>query len=163
MALSGPRLERQRNIRMRARGLLSRAELGPSGPLATSSLQFQKPLGSGFGSFSDWRSTPSSPRAGENKPGRKIGPLVADDRRRRGVAGGFRGSTDGGDIFLDVPSANHDAVALARALGLAPALETGRDPFAADRAGICRHHLPVEVAHRIHAVDWARLCGDGVP
>jgi len=61
--------------------------------------------------------------------------------------------TDGGKIFLDVPSANHDAVALAQALGLAPAFETGRDPFAADRAGICRRHFPVEVAHRIHAVD----------
>jgi hypothetical protein len=34
--------------------------------------------------------------------------------------------TGGGEIFLDVPSVNRDAVALAEHLGLAPVFETAR-------------------------------------
>jgi GNAT acetyltransferase-like protein len=32
----------------------------------------------------------------------------------------------GGEIFLDVPGVNHDAIALAQALGLTPVFETAR-------------------------------------
>jgi hypothetical protein len=35
-------------------------------------------------------------------------------------------SVGGGEIFLDVPSINHDAVLLAQDLGLAPVFETAR-------------------------------------
>jgi hypothetical protein len=34
--------------------------------------------------------------------------------------------TDGGEIFLDVPGINREAVALAQDLGLAPVFETAR-------------------------------------
>jgi hypothetical protein len=35
-------------------------------------------------------------------------------------------STGGGEIFLDVPSINRDAISLAQSLGLAPVFETAR-------------------------------------
>ena len=35
-------------------------------------------------------------------------------------------ATDGGEIFLDVPSVNRDAIALAQDLGLDPVFETAR-------------------------------------
>jgi GNAT superfamily N-acetyltransferase len=59
--------------------------------------------------------------------GRKIGPLVADDRATAEVVlSSLLASVGGGEIFLDVPSINCDAVALAQDFGLAPVFETAR-------------------------------------
>jgi GNAT superfamily N-acetyltransferase len=59
------------------------------------------------------------------RKGRKIGPLVADDRAAaEAVLSALLAS--GGEIFLDVPSVNRDAVALAQDLGLTPVFETAR-------------------------------------
>ena len=61
------------------------------------------------------------------RKGRKIGPLVADDRAAAEVVlSALLASAGGGEIFLDVPSINRDAVALAQDLGLAPVFETAR-------------------------------------
>jgi GNAT superfamily N-acetyltransferase len=61
------------------------------------------------------------------RSGRKIGPLVADDRAAaEAVLSALLADASGGEIFLDVPGINRDAVALARDLGLAPAFETAR-------------------------------------
>jgi hypothetical protein len=61
------------------------------------------------------------------RTGRKIGPLVADDRAAAEVVlAALLADTGGGEIFLDVPSVNRDAVALAQDLRLAPVFETAR-------------------------------------
>jgi GNAT superfamily N-acetyltransferase len=61
------------------------------------------------------------------RTGRKIGPLVADDRATaEAVLSALLAGAGGGQIFLDVPSINRDAVALAQDLGLAPVFETAR-------------------------------------
>jgi GNAT superfamily N-acetyltransferase len=59
--------------------------------------------------------------------GCKIGPLVADDRAAaEAVFAALIAAHGGGHIFLDVPSVNADAVALAQCRGLAPVFETAR-------------------------------------
>jgi GNAT superfamily N-acetyltransferase len=59
--------------------------------------------------------------------GHKIGPLVADNRASaEGVLSALLANAGVGEIFLDVPSINRDAVALAEDLGLAPVFETAR-------------------------------------
>ncbi|MCA6119458.1 GNAT family N-acetyltransferase [Bradyrhizobium sp. WSM 1738] len=59
--------------------------------------------------------------------GRKIGPLVADDRTTaEAVLSALLGKAGDGEIFLDVPSVNREAIALAESLGLAPVFETAR-------------------------------------
>jgi ribosomal protein S18 acetylase RimI-like enzyme len=59
--------------------------------------------------------------------GRKIGPLVADDRAAaEGVLSALLKQAGGGEVFLDVPGVNREAVALAQSLGLAPVFETAR-------------------------------------
>lgn len=61
------------------------------------------------------------------RTGRKIGPLVADDRAgAETILSALLASAGGGDIFLDVPAVNRDAVALAQGLGLSPVFETAR-------------------------------------
>jgi GNAT superfamily N-acetyltransferase len=61
------------------------------------------------------------------RKGRKIGPLVADDRAAaETVLSALLASAGGGEIFLDVPSVNRDAVALAQDFRLAPVFETAR-------------------------------------
>lgn len=61
------------------------------------------------------------------RTGHKIGPLVADDRTAaEAVAQALLGSTGGGEIFLDVPAVNGEAIALAQSFGLAPVFETAR-------------------------------------
>jgi GNAT superfamily N-acetyltransferase len=61
------------------------------------------------------------------RKGSKIGPLVADDRdAAEAVLAALITSAGGGKIFLDVPSVNRDALALAQNLGLAPVFETAR-------------------------------------
>jgi hypothetical protein len=51
------------------------------------------------------------------RQGRKIGPLVADDRATAEVVlSALLASVGGGEIFLDVPSLNRDAVASSKAL-----------------------------------------------
>jgi GNAT superfamily N-acetyltransferase len=59
--------------------------------------------------------------------GNKIGPLVADDRKAaEAVLGVLLAAADGGEIFLDIPSLNRDAIALAQDLMLVPVFETAR-------------------------------------
>jgi GNAT superfamily N-acetyltransferase len=59
--------------------------------------------------------------------GWKVGPLVADDRASaEAVLSALIADIGGGEIFLDVPSVNHEAVALAQDLSLAPVFETAR-------------------------------------
>lgn len=61
------------------------------------------------------------------RSGRKIGPLVADDRAAaEAVLSALLAHAGGGEIFLDVPAVNREAVALAQSLGLAPVFETAR-------------------------------------
>ncbi|MES5482219.1 GNAT family N-acetyltransferase [Bradyrhizobium sp. INPA03-11B] len=61
------------------------------------------------------------------RTGRKIGPLIADDRASaEAVVAALLAGAGGGDIFLDVPAVNRDAVALAQGLGLSPVFETAR-------------------------------------
>jgi hypothetical protein len=62
-----------------------------------------------------------------SRKGRKIGPLVADDRAAAEVVlSALLAGAGSGEIFLDVPGINHDAVALAQDMGLAPVFETAR-------------------------------------
>ena len=59
------------------------------------------------------------------RKGRKIGPLVADDRAAAEVVlSALLASVGGGEIFPDVPTINREAAALAQDLGLAPVFET---------------------------------------
>jgi GNAT superfamily N-acetyltransferase len=61
------------------------------------------------------------------RQGRKIGPLVADDRAAaEAVLSALLVEAGGVEIFLDVPSVNREAVALAESFGLAPVFETAR-------------------------------------
>ena len=79
--------------------------------------------------------------------GRKIGPLVADDRAAaEAVLSALLASAGGGAIFLDVPSVNRDAVALAQGLGARTRVRDRahvyrRDPTVAAGAGVRRHDL----------------------
>ncbi len=58
--------------------------------------------------------------------GRKIGPLVADDREAAEAVFSALVGEEGGEVFLDVPQPNAAAVALAQAHGLSPVFETAR-------------------------------------
>src|SRR5207245_4120562 len=59
--------------------------------------------------------------------GFKIGPLVADDRATaEAVLSALLAKVGGGEIFLDVPGINREAIALAQDWGLAPVFETAR-------------------------------------
>jgi GNAT superfamily N-acetyltransferase len=59
--------------------------------------------------------------------GHKIGPLVADDRAAaEAVLAALIAACGAEEVFLDVPSLNGDALALAQDLGLAPVFETAR-------------------------------------
>ena len=61
------------------------------------------------------------------RTGYKIGPLVADDRAAaEAVLAALLAGAGGGEIFLDVPSVNCEAVSLAQYLRLAPVFETAR-------------------------------------
>ena len=61
------------------------------------------------------------------RSGHKIGPLVAADRAAaETIFAALTTAVGGGEIFLDVPSVNVSAVALAQDRGLAPVFETAR-------------------------------------
>jgi hypothetical protein len=61
------------------------------------------------------------------RKGHKIGPLVADDRATaEAVLSALLARVGGGEIFLDVPDINREAIALAQDFGLAPVFETAR-------------------------------------
>jgi ribosomal protein S18 acetylase RimI-like enzyme len=61
------------------------------------------------------------------RSGTKIGPLVADDRAAaERVVQALLASAGDGEVFLDVPAINREAIALAEALGLKPVFETAR-------------------------------------
>jgi GNAT superfamily N-acetyltransferase len=61
------------------------------------------------------------------RTGYKIGPLAADDRvTAEIVLSALVAKVGGGQIFLDIPGINRDAIALAEDLGLAPVFETAR-------------------------------------
>jgi hypothetical protein len=53
-------------------------------------------------------------------------PSCAPGSARRSIPAARCCATAGGEIFLDVPSINREAVALAESLGLAPVFETAR-------------------------------------
>ena len=83
------------------------------------------------------------------RTGCKIGPLVADDRAAaETIVRALLASADIGEVFLDVPAVNREAIALAEALGLKPVLETARmytgpiPPLRIDRVfGVTRFEL----------------------
>ena len=58
--------------------------------------------------------------------GRKVGPLVADDRAAAHAVLAALVGAQNSEIFLDVPQPNGDAVGLARSLALTPVFETAR-------------------------------------
>jgi GNAT superfamily N-acetyltransferase len=59
--------------------------------------------------------------------GHKIGPLIADDRAAaEAVLAALVAAAGADELFLDVPSVNRDALALAQSHGLAPVFETAR-------------------------------------
>jgi hypothetical protein len=59
--------------------------------------------------------------------GHKVAPLVADDRAgAEAIFATLVTAVGGGEIFLDVPSVNRDAIALAQLHGLKPVFETAR-------------------------------------
>jgi GNAT superfamily N-acetyltransferase len=61
------------------------------------------------------------------RTGHKIGPLVADGRdTAETIFAALTMAAGGGEVFLDVPSVNGDAIALAQGNGLAPVFETAR-------------------------------------
>jgi hypothetical protein len=61
------------------------------------------------------------------RKGLKIAPLAADDRATaEAVLSALLAKVGGGEIFLDVPSVNREAIALAQDFGLAPVFETAR-------------------------------------
>jgi GNAT superfamily N-acetyltransferase len=60
------------------------------------------------------------------RSGRRIGPLVADHRAAAEAVFAALVAAGPGEVFLDVPSVNRDAVALAHDHGLAPVFETAR-------------------------------------
>jgi GNAT superfamily N-acetyltransferase len=61
------------------------------------------------------------------RKGHKIGPLVAEDRATaETVLSALLEKVAGGEIFLDVPGINREAIALAQSLGLSPVFETAR-------------------------------------
>ncbi len=60
------------------------------------------------------------------RTGRKIGPLVADDRAAAEAVFTALVGDEGGQVFLDVPQPNGVAVALATEHGLVPVFETAR-------------------------------------
>jgi hypothetical protein len=61
------------------------------------------------------------------RTGCKVGPLVADDRAgAETVLAALLAEARGGQVFLDVPAVNGQAMALAQTLGLSPVFETAR-------------------------------------
>jgi hypothetical protein len=59
--------------------------------------------------------------------GHKVGPLVAEDRAAaETVLAALIAAAGAQEVFLDVPSVNGDALALAQDLGLASVFETAR-------------------------------------
>ena len=60
------------------------------------------------------------------RSGCKIGPLVADDRAAAEAVFAALVSNAGGEVFLDVPQPNTEAVALAETHDLKPVFETAR-------------------------------------
>jgi GNAT superfamily N-acetyltransferase len=61
------------------------------------------------------------------RSGYKIGPLIADDRMAaEAIVQALLTSAGGGEVFLDIPAINRDAIALAESLGLKPVFETAR-------------------------------------
>jgi Acetyltransferase (GNAT) domain len=60
------------------------------------------------------------------RSGRRIGPLVADDRAAAEAVFAALLANGAGEVFLDVPSVNSEAVALAHDHGLTPVFETAR-------------------------------------
>jgi len=61
------------------------------------------------------------------RSGRRIGPLVADDRAAaEATFAALLAAGSAGEVLIDVPSINSDAVALAHDHGLAQVFETAR-------------------------------------
>ncbi|MDD1526002.1 GNAT family N-acetyltransferase [Bradyrhizobium sp. WBOS7] len=82
------------------------------------------------------------------RTGSKIGPLVADDRTAAEAIVQALLASAHGEVFLDVPAVNREAIAFAEALGLKPVFETARmytgaiPPLRIDRVfGVCSFEL----------------------
>lgn len=61
------------------------------------------------------------------RTGRKIGPLVANDRAAaEAVLQALLASPGSNEIGIDIPAVNRDAIAVAESLGLRPTFETAR-------------------------------------
>src|SRR6266581_3817560 len=61
------------------------------------------------------------------RSGRRIGPLVADDRAAAdAIMQALLASAGNCEIVLDIPAVNRDGIALAESLGLTPTFETAR-------------------------------------
>ena len=61
------------------------------------------------------------------RTGRKIGPLVADDRAAAdAIMQALLASAGNGEIVLDIPAVNRDGIAFAESMGLKPTFETAR-------------------------------------
>jgi GNAT superfamily N-acetyltransferase len=61
------------------------------------------------------------------RKGFKIGPLVADDvKGAENMVCALVAAVGGGEVFLDVPEPNEQAVSLAQSLGLVPVFQTAR-------------------------------------
>jgi len=61
------------------------------------------------------------------RKGAKIGPLIADDRAgAEALLAGLLAAAGPGEVFLDAPANNREALALAEELGLTPVFETAR-------------------------------------
>jgi GNAT superfamily N-acetyltransferase len=61
------------------------------------------------------------------RTGRKIGPMVADDRAAADtIMQALLANTGDGEIVLDIPAVNHNGMAFAESLGLKPIFETAR-------------------------------------
>lgn len=61
------------------------------------------------------------------RTGRKVGPMVADDRAAAdAIVQALLASTGDGEIVLDIPAVNRNGIAFAESLGLKPIFETAR-------------------------------------
>src|SRR3954447_701322 len=95
------------------RGAFLRAWIGTSGHVGRALLRDGKLAA--WGVIRPWRVR------------RQTRPLVADDRAAAdAIVQALLESANGGEIFLDVPAVNREAIALVESLGLKPVFETAR-------------------------------------
>jgi Acetyltransferase (GNAT) domain/Acetyltransferase (GNAT) family len=92
--------------------------------------------------------------------GHKIGPLVADDRAAaEAVLAALIAAASAGEVFLDVPSVNRNALALARlrpCAGVRDRADVHRcDPAAAARTRVRRYHIRAGLRRGSETFAWS--------